>query len=123
MNGIAISSEVGSQHFDPCTQSFANGAYAFIEMVCTTIRQIVPGDRRDDHIVQSQSRSCLGNSSGFVELDGLGFPFQNRTETARPCADISQDHESGRFVRPAFCTVGALGTFTDRFQSQIRNHI
>ena len=88
-------------------------------MVGTAIGHVVTGDGRDDDVLQSKSFRSFGDSLRFVELDDLSLPFRNRAESARPSADIAEDHERRRLLGPALGSVRAFSAFADGLQFQV----
>ena len=57
--------------------------------------------------------------AGSSACSGFGLSLGDRAEAAGPRADVAQDHEGGRPLRPALGPVGALRAFADRLEPQV----
>jgi len=81
------------------------------------IGQIVPVHAGHHGEGQAQGRHGLCHPLGFLRVDLAGLAFADIAETAVPCADLTQEHESGRAVEPpALVLVGAAGLLAHRHQ-------
>ena len=65
----------------------------------------------------------FGQSFRFVLLDIVWSAPGNGTKTAWSCADVAQDHESGRLLGITLHSVGTSGVVTDRFQAKFVQQI
>ena len=101
--------EVGHENLDHGARRRPHGLHRPPKMIGPAVGQVVAGDARDHDVLQPEPPRRLGHPFRLVEFEFLGLTLGHRAEPARPRADIAENHERCRPLRPAFETVGALG--------------
>jgi hypothetical protein len=125
-----IALKVRDQHLDArVRRAGANFADRFGEHRRAAVRHIIAIDRRDDDVRQSELAHGVGDARGLRPVDCARPAVPDSTVAAGARADIAQDHERRRAVRPALPDVGAARLLANRvqvevahqtFQSQVR---
>ena len=115
--------EIGHEHLDGRPRRRADRLDRPPEVLSAAVGQVIAGHARDHHVLQPQSPRRLGHPLRLVEFQRLGLPLGHRAESAGPRADVAQDHERGRPLRPAFEAVGALRRGADRFEFELRDQV
>ena len=83
------------------------------------IRHVITVDRRDDDVREVEGRDGVRNPRRLRRIDGVRASMANRAVAARTRADIAEDHERRRPVRPAFADIGAARLLADRMKVQV----
>jgi hypothetical protein len=120
MQRVGLALEVGNQHLD------AGGGLPLPDLPDgvgeyrrASIFQVIAIHRRDDDVREVEFGDRFADPGRFGSIDRLRTPVSDRAVPARACADIAEDHEGRRAVRPALADVRALRFFTHRMQVQI----
>ncbi len=95
-----------------------HGQHRMIKMLGAAVGQVIARDRSNHHVSQAQSHGRFGHAVRLIGFQRLGLALGHGAKSAGPRADVAQDHEGGRLLRPALHAVGALGAFAHRFQPQ-----
>ncbi len=112
--------EVRYQDFDACgRRSPADFTDGVGEDRRATILHVVSIHRGNHDVPEIQLFDCGGHASGFRGIDGTRAPVSYSAVTTRACADVAENHERGRPVRPAFADVRAAGLLADRVEVQV----
>ncbi len=88
----------------------------------TLVRQVIPGDRRDDHMAQLQALYGLGDVHRFHRVGRGGTATDDRAIGTMPGTDVAQHHDGGGAASPAFRVVGAVGALTYGVERRISQH-
>ncbi len=110
--------KIGCQHLHARAGPLADSQHALVEMVRSPVGQIIPCDRGNYDVFQSQPGRRFGNPLRLVAFQRPRPALVDRTEAARPSTSVAHDHEGGRFLRPAFAAIRTFGALTNRLQAQ-----
>jgi hypothetical protein len=113
-----LADEVGHEHLDRRAGRGPHRLDRPSEMLRTAVGQIVAGHARDHHVLEAEPSGRLGDPLRLVVLEHLGLTLGHRAEATGPRADVAEDHERRRLLRPALEPVGTLGRRADRFEVQ-----
>lgn len=115
VEGVPIAAKIRDQNFHLAAgDASANFYYGAGEDVCAAIGLIIAIDAGDHGVTQSHAGRGFGYAGRFVFVGRAnGLARRDSAESAGASADVSQDHEGGRAMFPAFAHVGAASGFTD----------
>ena len=106
--------EIGDEDFDggPGT-CFMRGANGGGPDSGATVEELVARDGSDDRVLEAHEANRLGDATRLVVVK-LGWAAGlHGTKAAAARADVAEDHDGGRFARPAFAEIRALGAFAN----------
>ncbi len=118
LHGPRLANKVGGQHFDDGPRSLTHRQHRAIEMLGTSVGQIVARNRRDHHVLEPQPLGGFGDALRFIEFQRRRLTLVHRTETTGPGARIAHDHEGRCPLRPALHAIRAFSALAHRFQVQ-----
>jgi len=115
IKSIPVATEIGDQHFDFATRNapanFFNGA---CENVGATIGLVVAIDAGDNSVTKTHTASRFGHANRlFFVRRADRSAGRHRAEATGARANVTQNHERGSAVFPAFADVGATCGFAD----------
>ena len=122
-HGLRAALEVGRQRLDPGGRGTAlDGADAGRVVRRAAIRQIVPIDRREHHVVETHQRHRLGHVGRLVGVQPAArIAGVDGAKPAGAGADAAHEHDGGDAGVPALADVGAVGFLADRGQRVLAN--
>ena len=97
-------------------RSLSDGAYGAGKMFGTAILQIVTVNGCDNHMAQTQLDDGIGHARGLVFINGQRHARRHIAKCAGAGANLTQYHESGVALRPAFANIRAGGLLANRNQ-------
>jgi len=116
--------KIRHQDFDArLWRSLAHACDAVSEMLRTAIAQVVPVHAGDYHVEEIHRRDAVGE---LLRLCGIGrqrHTVADIAEGAAACAQLAEDHESGRALAKAFAYVRAGGFFAYRVQAVLTQDV
>ena len=111
--------EVGRQDLRGGSGTFANRDHTAVEVIGTTVGQIVTRHAGDHDVFQTESCRGLGDSLRFVDLGQLRrSTAMNGTETTGTRAHVAQNHEGRGLLAVALHPVGTLRILANRLEFQ-----
>ena len=114
-----VAEEVGRQHLDGRPGPLAHRQDAAAEVVGAAVGQVVARHGGDDDVAQAQPVRAPRPRGPARRPPALRRSLVDRTEAARPRADVAENHERGGAARVALGPVGAAGVFANRLQPQL----
>ena len=117
---LGFSLKIRNQHFDArAWRAPPDFADRLGEDRRAAIRHVIAVDRRHDDVREVEGRDGVRDARRFSRVDGVRASMANRAVSARARADVAEDHERRRPVRPAFADVGAARLLADRMKVQV----
>src|SRR6266550_2896760 len=116
-HGVEVALEVRCQHLDGGGRaSPPNGANGPGKDSRSAVLQVVAVDRCDDRMLESQLSHGFSHSSWLAQVELGRSARRHRTEPARACADIAEDHEGRGPAIPTVEDVRTTRLLADRMQ-------
>jgi hypothetical protein len=91
-------------------------------MLRSAVGEIIAIDRRDDDVLETETRHGIADTRGLVRIELTGPSRGDIAERASTRADVAHDHHRGVTLLPAFADVGAGRFLTDRSEAVIAHN-
>ena len=112
--------EIGYEHLDDdAGVDGADGLDGFLEMLGTSITEVIAGHCGDDDVAQFHASGGLGDAERLVFFQGVRLGGFDGAKSAGTGAFFASYHESGCALTPAFPAVRALSFFADGDEFEI----
>ena len=110
---VAVSFEIGDEHFDRGTGPLANGEDRRCDMRRAAIRHVIAIHHRDDRVFHAHRLDRFRNAARLIAISDKRLSFADRAERAAARADLAEDHEGRGAGVPAFEDVRATRFLTN----------
>jgi len=112
--------KIGDQDFDPARRvKRARLPDGVGEDRRPTVFKIIPVDRRNDDVTQAERADGMRDTSRLVRVGGRRPAVGHGAVRARPGANLSENHECGCAVVPAFADIRALRFLAHRVEVEL----
>ena len=118
LDRAGLAEEIGHEHLDDGPRGLSDRHDRALKVLGAAVGQVVAGDARDHDVGEAEPAGRLRHPLGLVDLECLRLALRHRAEPAGPRADVAENHERGRALRPALEPVGALGRGADRLEAE-----